>query len=195
MEAAHDRSRRRFVGCAALAGMLLFASGCREPEMVAGTRREGAQQLVERYARRIGATHRMLDAAGDISFGDVGFQYDAARDLLIGRVFVNHVLIDDAPPEELKNYRKVATALNDPKIGGMFDRGGGTFLLDETRQGIYLVRAFPVASTSSDALFDAMDALQIVAAIWTTKWLFRVTMIAHGNQSAPTAPVTRANPD
>jgi hypothetical protein len=194
MEGAHDPLRRRCFKSIAF-GLAVLASGCGRTDVNAPAGREGAQMLVERYARQIGAAHRMLDPAGDISFGSTGFTYDAARDLLVGRVFINHVLIDDAPPEELANYRKVAVALNDPQIGGMFDRGGGVFFLDEGRQGIYLVRSFHVAETTPDALFAAMEALQDVAAIWTTKWLYRVSMIAHGNQPAPKQPVTRANPD
>jgi hypothetical protein len=196
MEAAHEISRRVFIRSAEVSfGAVLLVPACGHSGVVTASGRAGAQYLVEQYARRIGAQHRMLDQAGEISFGSVGFQHNAAQDSLIGRAFVIPVLIDDAPPVELANYRMVAGALNDPRIGGMFDRGGGTFILDEKQQGFFLVRAFPVASTTPDALFDAMETLQEVAAVWTTKWMYRVAMIAHGNQPPPTHPVTRANPD
>jgi hypothetical protein len=176
-----------------LAGCGSHSESTQEASATGG--RKGAQLLVERYAQHIGARNRAMNQAGDISFGASGFTYDQATDLLVGRVFVNHLLIEDAPPAELANYRKVAGALNDPKIGGMFDRGGGQFALDEKREGLYLIRNFRVKETTAADVINGMDALQDVSGIWTTRWLYRVSMIAHGHQPAPTRPVTRSNPD
>ena len=85
-------------------------------------------------------------------------------------------------------------ALNDPAIGGMFDRGGGSFVLDEKRDAYFLVRDFPVATTDERSLIDGMERLQSVTATWVVRWFYRVAMIMHGHQLPPTHPVTLDHP-
>lgn len=152
-----------------------------------------ADALVTRYARHLGASDRALDTSNDVSFGSRGLRFDPQTDALVGRVLVNGAMLEGAPLEELVNYKRMVTALNDPAIGGMFDRGGGSFILDEGKQGYYLIRTFPLASTTPDTLIFGMERMEDVAATWTVRWFYRVAMIMHGHQKPPTAPVTRDN--
>ncbi len=194
MAAARDR-RCSIVALALLAGfMVWFAVDGRggAADMTVTTDRERADALVTAYARHVGAGRRTLDAGGDVSFGSSGLHYDAARAVLTGRVFVNGASLRTAKPEGQANYRRMVGALNDPAIGGMFERGGGVFVLDEAREAYSLVVDFPVATTDRATLIARMETLQDIAAAWTTRWFFRVAKIMHGHEPAPTVPVTRA---
>jgi hypothetical protein len=206
MEAARDgtsgdrdrsrTARRRIImpmlGACLLAPLALALSGCDEGKstVIAQSGPERAAQLAHSWASHVGAPERTLDAAGDMPLGDSGIAYDARSDTLYGRVWINMALIKNTPADQVEPQRRLVAALNDPKIGGMFDHAGGHFVLDENREGYFLVRAFPVARTTPEKLIDDMERMQTVAARWTTKWFFRVAMIMHGKEKAPTSPVT-----
>lgn len=153
--------------------------------------KDKADELVSAYSKHVGARGRNLDANNDVSYGDSGLHYDAERGVLVGRVLITTVRTKDAPEERLVAYRKMVEALNDPKIGGMFENGGGTFVLDEEKQMYFLTKDFPVLSTNKAQFLADMDDLQSIGAVWTTTWVFRVAMIMHGNEKAPTERVTR----
>lgn len=167
-------------------------SGCGpgERDVTGLTGRARADALVAAYAAERGAGGRTLDDKGDVTFGSTGLFHAPAEDALYGRVYVNNALIEDAPPAELANYRRMVAALNDPKVGGMYPRGGGYFVLDEQRQAYFLVRRFPLALTDPGSLSEDMALLERVAARWTAEWLFQVAMVMHGRRPAPTRPVT-----
>jgi hypothetical protein len=154
---------------------------------------DGANQLVASYGRHLGVSDARLDEQLDRSFGECGFHYDPQRDVLLGRVYVNRARIKSASPKGQKNYRDFVHALNDPAIGGMFERGGATFVLDEEKEILFLVREFPVGSTSAGQLRSDMDEIRDVSATWTTRWIRRVARILDDEEPRPTAPVTRHN--
>jgi len=206
MEAAHDGTRgdrkrpngvlRRIagtvLGACLLVPLALALPGCDEGKstVIAQSGPERAAQLAHVWASHVGAPERKLDASGDMPLGDSGLAYDAQSDTLYGRVWINMALIKNTPADQVEPQRRLVGALNDPKIGGMFDHAGGYFVLDENREGYFLVRAFPVARTTPEKLIDDMERMQTVAARWTTKWFFRVAMIMHGKEKPPEHPVT-----
>lgn len=157
--------------------------------------RPRAEALLAAWAHHLRAGARRFDAAGDAAFGTTGLHYDAGQDVLFGRVFVSPAYVKKAPANELNNYRRVAHALNDPAIGGMFDRAGGYFVLEESREAYFLVRPFPVARVDDRQLIAAMEQLQDVAAMWTGCWFRRVAMIVGGHEPPPTRPITLDRPD
>lgn len=175
---------------------LLLASGavaaCSPggPAVTGLTGRARADALVAAYAAERGAPARTLDDKGDVTFGSTGLYHAPTEDALYGRVYINNALIEDAPPEELANYRRMVAALNDPRIGGMYERGGGYFVLDEQRQAYFLVRRFPLPLTDPQTLIADMAQMERVGARWTGEWLFQVAMIMHGRRPAPTRRVT-----
>jgi hypothetical protein len=152
-----------------------------------------ANALVVRYSRHLGAGDRVLDASNDVSFGASGLFYDAQRDVLVGRALVTGAMLEGAPLAEVVNLRRMVSALNDPAIGGMFDQGGGSFILDEGKDNYYLVRAFPLATTTPNTLIADMERMEDIAVTWTVRWFSRVAMIMHGHQKPPSAPVNRDN--
>lgn len=151
-----------------------------------------ANELVASYGRHLGASGEQLDN-NDRAFGSCGFHYDTTRNVLVGRAFVARAMTKTADEKGRENYRRVEKALNDPKVGGMFERAGALFVLEEEKEAYFLMKEFPVATTTEAALSADMDEMQNVAAMWTMRWFFRVSMIAHGHELPPTAPVTRAN--
>ena len=181
------------IGAAVAGGWLAVGCSPRNGAVIPAAGHERAAALVAAYARAIGAPDRKL-TGDDVAFGESGFFYEAKTDTLFGRVYVTPAYVKDAPPAELANHRRVARALNDPAIGGMFDRGGGYFVLDEGREAYFLVRPFAVPATDPTALIAAMERMHDVAATWTTKWFYRVAMIVGGHAPAPSRPVTLADP-
>ena len=166
----------------------MTGSGARGWQVDARGGAERAVALAQSWARHVGAPSRAFDASEDMAFGETGLAYDAAEDTLYGRVYVNMALVKGMDPEAIAVQRRMVRALNDPEIGGMYDRGGGSFVLDEAREAWYLVRAFPVATTSPANLKTGMKRMQTVAATWTAKWFFDVAMIMHGKEKPPTTP-------
>ena len=196
MAVAHERPA--FAILALLSGLVLFVTpltGCQSGEVhmnqPAGIERASA--LASAWSGHLGAADRSLGPDGDMSLGDTGISYQARDDALFGRVWVNMALIEDAPPEEIAILRRMVIALNDPHIGGMYDRANGYFVLDEQRQGFYLVRRFDVSQTTSQSLIRDMERLQLVAGQWTTKWFLDVAMIMHGKEKPPTKTVLMEN--
>ena len=124
-----------------------------------------------------------------MSLGETGLYYEESEDVLYGRAWVNIARTRNAPPARLEIYRRMQVALNDPRIGGMYEHAGGYFVLDEQREGFFLVRRFSVSQTSPEVLVRTMERLQTVAAKWTTKWFLDVAMIMHGKEKAPERPV------
>ena len=154
---------------------------------------ERARELIFAYSEHIGANGRVLNVDNTVSYGDSELQYDPERDVLIGRLYVNMARTEGAPMERHNTYQEMLEALNDPKIGGMFEKGGGMFVLDEEEGAWFLVKEFPVVSTSQATLVEEMNELSDIASAWTTKWFLDVAMIMHGKEKAPSMLVTREN--
>jgi hypothetical protein len=149
--------------------------------------RERVEWLINRYCGWDRFPPKPLGSDDDVSFGLYGFHYDAARVVLIGRVFVEYAWPSDADAATIANGWRVFRALDDPAIGGKFDHGGGTFVLDESLRTICLARELPTGAAAEHALRVAMDHLRDVAAAWQLHWLFRVARIVHGWEPRPTA--------
>ena len=158
-----------------------------------GAGRARADALVASFGRAVGAHDARLDASGDVSFGEAGFHYDADRDALVGRVFVERAWAPDDAPAVKDNFRKVAAALEDPKVGGMYEKGGGRFVLDEGKRAFFLTKDFPIATTTEAGLRREMEVLLDLGAVWATRWLARVAAVAHGWEPPPARRVTRAD--
>lgn len=187
MVAVNDRASIRLSGFALALLLCFLLPGCSygdgDVTRLAGS--DAASALAKAWVNDQGAYGRQLDASGDISLGDKGIHYAASENVLYGRVWINMAPLDDNPSERLPVYQRMLAALNDPKIGGMFDQADGYFVLNTESQGFYLVRAFPVASTTPAAFLAGMKRLERVGEKWTTAWFLDVAMIMHGKEPAP----------
>jgi hypothetical protein len=157
--------------------------------------REKAQALVAAYAKHVGAhdaAHQTLDENNDRSFGDFGFHYFPERDVLEARVFIVRSHIKDWPDRASYEWRS-QRAMDDPKIGGLYEHGGGHFVLDEDKQICFLVKDYPVASTSVAAFISDMDRLVEIGARWSISWAGHVAVQAAGAEPIPSHPVTLEN--
>lgn len=194
MAGAHDRfqnsgSRVRTARLVVALVLCSFTATCGVPDVSKEHGRTRAEALASAWARHEGVPDRKLDAAGDLPLGESGLAYDAASNVLFARFWINMARTDGAPPERIAIYRRMEQALNDPAIGGMYERANGYFVLDEKRKGFFLVRPFNVDSTTPEMLVSAMERAQAVSARWTTQWFGEVAMIMHGNRPAPRQPV------
>jgi hypothetical protein len=152
--------------------------------------RAKANHLVASFGKWLGVYDAELDRDNDRSFGEVGFHYDEKADVLEGRVFIEQAYLPSDPDAVKENFRKVAAALNDPAIGGMFERGGGRFDLDEEKRMFFLLKDFPLAELTPRSLRTQMEKLMNIGATWSLHWLGRVARIAHGWEPPPASPVT-----
>ena len=154
------------------------------------TGREKANYLVGSFARWLSVYDAELDMENDRSFGECGFHYHPEKDALRGRVFIEMAWEPDDPDPVKDNFRKVLKALNDPDVGGKFNREGGKFVLDEEKRMFFLVKDFPVAETTPRALRVKMEKLMNVGATWSLEYLGRVARVAHGWEPPPEEPVS-----
>ena len=159
----------------------------------AGSGREKAQALVAAYAKHAGAhdaVHQTLDQDNDRSFGDFGFHYDDKKDVLQGRVLIVRSHIKDWP-EGAASERQTIAGLNDPRIGGMYDRGGGHFVLDEDKQMYFLVKDYPLSAASAAEFIKDFDNLNSLGGLWLMVWMPHVADQSHGKEPLPTQRIDR----
>lgn len=172
-----DKLLKRVAGLV-LPVVLVACSGCelrRGKDVMAanGSGREKAQELVAAYAHHAGvrdAVHQALDASGDRSFGEFGFHYFSSPDRIETRVYIIGLRLKEATPEMKANLEKTIAAYNDPKIGGMFDKGGGHFVVDESKDAEYLVKSYPLAGLDDGAFAKDVDHLRALGAMWLMSW-------------------------
>ncbi len=141
-------------------------------ERIDDFRQAKAEALVAAYAKHVGArdaVHQTLYKDNDRSFGDCGFHYFPEKSVLQGRVFNGNSHIKEWP-ESAHVERQVIAGLNDPKIGGMYDRGGGYFILDEEKQMYFLVKDYPFATTTAAEFIKDFDNLNDLNALWLMSW-------------------------
>ncbi len=98
-----------------------------------------------------------------------------------------------AKEEDKPRVYETARALNDPRIGGMFETQGGHFILDEKRSKYFLVKDFPVETATPQDLWKRAGEMVNLAARWSMRWFGHVADIAHGNEPPPTHPITLEN--
>lgn len=152
-----------------------------------------AQAFLAAYAKHVGAhdaVHQTFDKDSDRSFGDFGFHYFADKDVLQGRVFHANSHIKDWP-DRAHFERQVIAGLNDPKIGGMYDRGGGYFVLDEQKQIYFLVKDYSLATINVDLFIHDFDNLNDLSAIWLTSWGPHAARQSYGAEPPPTQRIDR----
>lgn len=152
------------------------------------TKLQPAIHLVQALAKRDGQPELAQNFDGKISYGGMAIEFDQKTNLLGVRVFVARTWWKTADDEQKENFRKTLKGLNDPKIGGMYERGGGYFLFNEAT-GFHLCRDFQVDQTTPKEFTAAVELLRTVAARWTTQWFFEVAQAVHGHRKPPEKPV------
>jgi hypothetical protein len=153
--------------------------------------RDKANALVVSFGKYVGINDATLNNNNDRSFGEFGFHYESEKNVLIGRVYITKADLNEATSEETESIYRVMKVLNDPKVGGMFENGGGYFMLNTEKQILFLVKEFPLTTITPQELCKDMENLINLGATWSMRWFSRVAGIAHGWESAPTEPVTR----
>ena len=107
--------------------------------------RSKAVALVAAYAKHVGvhdAIHQTLDENNDRSFGDFEFHYFPDKDVIECRVYIVRSHIREWP-DRAHFERQVIAGLNNPKIGGMYDRGGDISCSMKTSRFTSLPRTTP----------------------------------------------------
>jgi hypothetical protein len=177
--------KRLAVVCAGAGLILLLAKGYSIVSESQAKGREKANILVNAYAHHISEGSRRLDGTDDCSFGDSGLHYDPKTNQLTLRLYLSKTDLDDPDPKFVSAIHRSAAAMNDPHIGGMFDKGGGYIRLDEKKQMFFLEKAYSVEQFSvSDFLKDA-DNLSGLSGVWFMRWFKNVCKMAFGDEPPP----------
>ncbi len=158
--------------------------------------RDKAEALVAAYAKHVGAhdaVHQTLDADNDRSFGDFGFHYFPEKDVLQARVFIAAARLKDSNSQEIAALRRCIAGYNDPKIGGMYDKGGGFFFIDEKKDAEFLAKDYPLQMVNVTAFTQDVDNLRSLAGIWLMSWGPHAADQVFGQEPLPTHFVSRNN--
>lgn len=155
---------------------------------------ETVNKLIRSYGDHLRVHGAQLDANNDRSFGDCGFHYDPIRRELTGRVFIVKLDSDLMNPELVDRAKHAMAELNGPKIVPLFERVGGRFEFEPTKDILFLKKDFPL-QTSERELLKQMDELSDVGAKWVFRWYGWAMQIIYGtsNPPHPPVPVTRQN--
>jgi hypothetical protein len=175
-----------------LGGMSLACVGCKRSETLVDGR-DKAQALMVDYGKHSGKmddAHRTFDENNDRSFGDFGFRYFPETNILQARVYIVKTM-DKEYPETAAAGHQTDLALNDPSIGGMYDRAGGYFLNDPQKGILFLVRDFNVSQTDQKTFIAGVDALNDIAPMWLIKWGGLVAAQGEGLLPRPTQHIDR----
>jgi hypothetical protein len=155
--------------------------------------KEQAEKLANSYGRSLGAEYRPFDNRNFVSFGEVSFRYDAAKNSIVGYVFVTPADLENLTPIQVENQMSFVTALNDPQIGGMYENGGSKWVLDRALKGYFMTYEFPVATTTNQQLRSKINELVAISGPWVIDWWMEVLGIKLGELPKPTRRITRAD--
>jgi hypothetical protein len=161
---------------------------------IESTERDRANALVRFMGEQVGVHNASLDNTDERGFGDFGLRYQPDRHVLTVIIFVARAYATDPPqPGEQASFKRIGVALRDPKIGGMFEQGGGYFVHDEVKKKFLLEKDFPVDTIRPEELKTEVEDLLDLGAMWSQEWLIRVIRIVKGKQLPPQHLVTRKN--
>ena len=152
------------------------------------TRPNHAAHLVQALADSLGLIDAGRKFEDETAFAGMRISYRKNADLLKVDIFVAKTWWAGADKGVQENFRKVAAVLNDPKIGGMYPRGDGTFVFDEAN-GYYLTKEIVAVERSADAFVATIARQRTLATKWTTSWFAQVARIAHGRMPPPDVPI------
>jgi hypothetical protein len=155
--------------------------------------KEQAEKLANSYGRSLGAEYRPFDNRNFVSFGEVSFRYDAAKNAIVGYVFVTPADLENMTPVQVDNQMSFVAALNDPQIGGMYEHGGSIWVLDRALKGYFMTYEFPVATTTNQQLRSKINELVAISGPWVIDWWMEVLGIKLGELPKPTRRITRAD--
>jgi len=142
--------------------------------------RERAEKLVRTYVSD--HWHNTAPGLNDqgvwIGLYGIHIHYDSQRDMLVS--FMD--LHTDVQPE---NFDVTARGINDPDIGGMYDRRNAVVEINEGERTIVMKRELPVVGTSAEEYSRIMDDLWQAAQFWRNGYLQRIPAIEGGKMPPP----------
>jgi hypothetical protein len=155
--------------------------------------KETAEKLANSYGRSLGAEYRPFDNRNFVSFGEVSFRFEPAKNVIVAYVLVTPTNIEDPTPRQMEFQTSFVRALNDPEIGGMYENGGSIWVLDRALKGFFMTYEFPIATTTSQQLRTKINELVAISGPWIIDWWMDVAKIQAGEQPKPTRRITRAD--
>ena len=136
---------------------------------------------------------RKLGPDDDVSFGGYAFHYDAEHEVLRLRVLITRLDYGRYGPAMDSGLRESASILGTSPASKMFETDGARNIHDEARNGNYLVKDYPVATTTPAMLEKDTDRIQWLAGKYLMSWTQHILDIYDGKEPPPTHLVTLEN--
>ena len=151
---------------------------------------ELADALIQKVAIQHGQKPLPLGDKSVVSYGTLQFQYIAdSQEVEVAILAAEDELWNKLGSEFEHNYLKSKTALNDPKIGGMFDSAEGLWRFEPQTGRTYLYRSYSLQTPPQEIVRD-IEAMSEVVPAWETRWGGVVAEISQGITPPPTEKVT-----
>ena len=152
-----------------------------------------AQRLVQDISRLRGLKPAPLGPDHQVAYGTLLFKFVPESGRLVCAILVSHLGIwDQINDEATAAYRRYIAGLSNPRIGGMFDTAGGSWMFEASSGKTYLYQSFAL-DTPPKVVNQAIDGMARVVPAWVTRWEGVVADIVHGKQPPPTHRVTLEN--
>lgn len=175
---------------------LTTLAGCQAPDKPSESKMselQSADALAQTVVTARGIKPASLAQTGVVSYGTLQFEFDVrTKRLVVSILTAEDELWNQLGPKFEQNYLKSKAALNDPKIGGMFDSGGGTWRFEPESGRTYLFKDYDLDAPVAVIVAD-IDAMSRVVPAWSTRWSGAVAEIAQGIAPPPAARVTLEN--
>lgn len=173
-----------------IVGLALAVVGSLMADQV--TLRAQADKTIGEVLRGRGAHYQGLPENGMAAVGPLSLSFDPQAGTITVAMLILESVSWTVFPERRKDVETSLAALDNPEIGGMFDTAGGTWMFDEDTGKLRLGFGHP-ADADADALRASIEALEQIGPEWALNWIGQVGMIAHGQEKAPSEPVTLEN--
>ncbi len=155
---------------------------------------EAASELVAYVGDAVLGMNLELDQNHQYKNNVLALRFNPETNRLEASHYIAAAGLSDDPPELKRRFRMVDTALQDPRIGGMYEMGGGkVHLIEEQREFVYTKEFDPLALSKVAFRKQFVYYLEVAQA-WSESWYLQVARITHGKREAPTSPVTLKNP-
>lgn len=151
--------------------------------------RERAEELIGAIARREGRKFSSLPQSDMIAYGPVTFVYEPRTQSVVAAILLIEIGLWTTYPEDRPAIEKTLAGLADPKIGGMFDTGGGEWIFDRATGQLFLGIRRPVDTPPAE-MIRAFERVQHVYPDWRLEWFSRVADMVHEGEPLPLERVT-----
>lgn len=154
---------------------------------------EKANRTIKKIAKLQGLEVVDIPQSGVIGYGSLEFRHNSTnREFRVSILISADPLWDSIDDEATRAQFKFVKALDDPKIGGMFDTANSTWHFEQSTGRLMLGRDFLVDSDPK-VVSEYIDRLLEVSTFWISDWILAVSDIVFHGKASPINRITAEN--